>query len=427
MAGAAAALAIWPLAVSHQSAAATFTPAPVTRDYESRDRLIAFFERQVRADPRDQIQRRMLAQQYMQRFRERYDLGDVARASVQAQRSIALQPQGNTSAQMTLASAALSYHEFTRALGYERAALAGEPFNANARAQIASLQMEMGDYGAARRTLDEIRGGASENPTVDSVRARFYELTGRLSDARTAIARATRTIDSGIDNPAYDRSWYHMRAGQLAFESGDFDAADAEYRTSLEIYPQNAMALLWQARLYRAQKRWDDSLRAASRSADLYPLPQALGYKADAERALGKNAEAAQTDALIDAEAKLFDARGINDRLLANYYTQRGTHLAAALTAARADYAKRGDEVYADDTLAWALAASGRWREALPFAERAARLGTQDGDLQFHTATIELKNGRRAAAARRLAAALNENPAFDPFEAERARAQLAAL
>ena len=32
---------------------------------------------------------------------------------------------------------------------------------------------------------------------------------------------------------------------------------------------------------------WQRALAAATRSAELYPLPQALGYEADAQRALG--------------------------------------------------------------------------------------------------------------------------------------------
>lgn len=423
-AGAVAALALWPVFASHQTVGASFTPAPVLRDYESRDRYVSFFEGQIRRDPADQIQMRMLAQQYMQRFRERFDMGDVTRAEHLARRSIRLQPQGNTSAQMTLASAELSYHDFTGALTHEREAVAGEPFNMNARAQIASLLMERGQYAEAKRTLDSIPAGPSENPSVDSVRARYLELTGKLAQARELIATASRSIDSGADNPAYDRSWYHLRAGQLAFEAGDYAAAETEYASSLATYPHNAVALMWQARLYRAQKRWPEALAAATQSADLYPLPQTLGYRADAQRALGRASEAAQTDALIATEAKLFNVQGVNDRLLANYYAQRHIHLDDALRAARADYAKRGDEIYADDTMASVLEARGAWAASYRYAERAVRLGTKDSQVQYHAAIAALHVGRIGEARRRLRAALQTNAAFDAFDADDARAKL---
>ncbi|MGA8534225.1 MAG: tetratricopeptide repeat protein [Candidatus Tumulicola sp.] len=430
LAVAAAGIALAPVALDFATAAmpsAIFRPAPVNRDYLQRDRLVAFEETQVRADSSDQITLRMLAQQYMQRFRERFDFSDVSRAAKGARHSLLRQPRGNTTAQRTLTSTLLAYHKFGAALDRERDAVRGEPFNLNARAQVASVLMELGKYAQARRTLAAIVDGPREDPTVDSVRARYAELTGRLGSARALIARALQTTDSAIASPAYDRSWFHMRAAQLAFEAGDAGAAESEFATSLALYPDNAMALLYQARMFRAEKRWPETLSAATQSANLYPLPQALGYEADARRALGDAAGARRTDALIAAEERIFDAQGVNDRLLANYYAQRGIHLDVALRAADDDYRRRGNEIYADDTLAWTLARAGRWREARRFATLATRLGTQDSEVQFHAGIIALHDGAPQEARTRLSAALHENPAFDPFDADAARAALRGL
>lgn len=418
---------MWPILQTNRAPAASFTPAPLIRDYESRDKIIAFYERQVREHPDDQIQMRMLAGMYLQRFREQYDLGDVMRAQRLAERSIQLQPQGNTPGQMSLAGALLTYHEFRAALVHEQEAWDGEPSNANAMAQIASLQMELGRYGAARRSLDSIARTTAENPTVDSVRARYDELTGNLALARTLTDTATQTIDSDVSIPAYDRSWFHMRAAQLAFEAGDFTAAQADFDVSLHDFPGNALALMWEARMYRAEKEWPKALAVATKSAALYPLPQALGYEADAQRALGDTAGSQRTDELIDAEQRLFDVKGINDRLLALYYAQRHHNLRRALIAAENDYAKRGDEIYADDTMAWVLAAMGRWSQARVYAERAVRYDTQDSSVQYHAAIVALRTGHRDEAKARLQRALALNPRFDPFEADDARAQLASL
>jgi len=421
------ALAIFPLVRFHDTPAAFPTPAPVTRDYLLRDRYIAFYEDQVRREPADQIKMRMLAALYLQRFRERYDLNDVSRAQHLAIASVGLQPQGNTAAQMTLAATFLNYHDFRRALVHERAAWSGEPSNVSAQAQIASLEMELGHYGVAKRMLDGIADSHRNNPTVDSIRARLDELTGSISRARVEIARAMATVDSDVGSAAYDRSWYHMRAAQLAFEAGDNAAAQRDFDTSLAMFPDNATALMWEARMYRAEKHWPEALDAATKSADLYPLPQTLGYKADALRALGHFTAAAETDALIQAEQRLFDVQGINDRLLANYDAQRHVHLNDALRAAMSDYQKRGDEIYADDTMAWVLAAMDRWSQARTYAERAVRYGTQDSEVQYHAGVIAMETGHRIEAQRRLEAALAENPHFDPFDADDARVRLGRL
>ncbi len=249
MAGAIVALALWPALRADRAPAATFTPAPLVRDYLLRDQLVAFYERQARHAPDDQITMRMLAGLYLQRFREQYDLGDVTRAESLARRSIELQPQGNTPAQMILAGALLTYHDFRGALVHQRDAWMGEPSNKNALAQIASLQMELGEYAQAHATLERIGPMPAEDPTVDSIRARYDEVTGRLDEARVQIERAGETADSDIDNPASVRSWFHMRAAQLAFEAGDFADAQREYTTRLNDFPDNAMALMFQAQL----------------------------------------------------------------------------------------------------------------------------------------------------------------------------------
>lgn len=418
-----AAIAAWPASLlfapgAHSDAAG----APVNRDYLDRDRTIAFYEREASADSEDQIALRVLASQYLQRFRERGDLGDVERATLASRRSLALQPYGNDSADTTLASALLAYHEFPEALHYERNALAAVPTNDDTRAQIASLLMELGRYDEAGRVL--ARPPQDPSPSWKAVAARYDELHGRLSFARNEIREAEATVDEMLTVPAYTRSWFHVRAAQLAFEDGDDGAVADELAQALRVFPDNAGALLVEAQWHRSHARWHEALAAATRSADLYPLPQVLGYRADAQRALGDERGAAATDALIDAEQRLNNARGVNDRLLAAYYAQRHAHLGDALRFARADLAKRGDEIYADDTIAWVLASMGRWTEADRYSRRATRLGTSDPVLLYHAGAIAMEAGNARDGRRLLEAALRQNPNFDPFAAEDARRRL---
>ncbi|MGC1986921.1 MAG: tetratricopeptide repeat protein, partial [Candidatus Cybelea sp.] len=416
----------WPRFAAHRARAAEAAPAPIQTDYLHRNQYIAFYEAQLRGDPEDQITARVLGSQYLQRFRESGDLNDVARALAVAKRSLHLQRQGNVAALSVIASCELTFHRFTAALATERDAADAAPFDDDARAQIASILMELGRYTAAASILARPQQ-RDPNPTWMSFRARYDELTGNLSGARIAIGAATQIVDGMISVPAYTRSWYHMRAGQLAFEAGDSAAAGAAFDEALRIYPDNSMALLLQAKLYRAQRDWRRALASAQRSAELYPLPQALGYEVDAQRALGDGQGAEQTDGLIRAEQRLFNAQGINDRLLAMYYAEHHEHLNDALAAARSDLDKRGNEVYADDTMAWVLAAMGRWSRARVFAERAARYGTRDPELQYHAGIIALHTGHRNEARLRLSDALQTDPSFHPFYAGDARRALAYL
>lgn len=412
--------------VAHRAAASSGYSAPVNVDYLQRDATIAFYERQIRSDAADQITRRMLAAEYLARFRETGDLNDVSRALAMANRSLVLQPQGNAQALAVIASAELTLHRFPAALAAERAASEAEPFNDEARAQSASILMEMGRYREAQAILDHPSQLQDPDPTWMSIRARYDELTGNLTGARVIMEQATSLIDAMLSIPAYARSWYHMRDGQLAFEAGDASGAIAAFDEALRIFPNNSMALLFEAKVYRARHDWRGALAAATRSAQLYPLPQALGYQADAQRALGDLDGARRTDALILAEQRLFNAQGINDRLLAMYYAEHREHLAQALVAAKSDRVKRGDEIYADDTMAWVLAAMGRWSEARRYALRALRFGTQDPELQYHAGAIAWHTGHADEARTYLRAALASDPLFHPSYAGAARHLLTA-
>ncbi|MGB8150564.1 MAG: hypothetical protein WCE97_05150, partial [Candidatus Cybelea sp.] len=115
--------AAWPWFASHRAQASGMPPAPISTDFRQRDRLIAFYEGQARRDPSDQITRRMLGSEYLQRFRETGDLNDVSRAHAIAARSLSLQPRGNVQALGVIASSDVAFHRFSEALAAERASL----------------------------------------------------------------------------------------------------------------------------------------------------------------------------------------------------------------------------------------------------------------------------------------------------------------
>ena len=99
---------------------------------------------------------------------------------------------------------------------------------------------------------------------------------------------------------------------------------------------------------------------------------------------------------------------------------------ADALAIARRDVAAR-DDVFAEDTLAWALAQSGLWREAQIHADKAVALDTEDARLQYHAGVIDLHNGQTEQARARLKRALDINAQFHPVYADDARRLLAQL
>ncbi len=94
---------------------------------------------------------------------------------------------------------------------------------------------------------------------------------------------------------------------------------------------------------------------------------------------------------------------------------------------AQREVLKRGTELHAQDTLAWAAAMDGKWDAAKRAADLAIRYDTQDPRIQFHAGMIDLHFGLKDLARSRLQKALALNPEFDPFQADQARAALAKL
>ena len=425
-----AALAAWPAFMFARASASAISPepawtaAPVIADYLQRDALVTAFETDARRNPTDQIIAHMLAAQYLQRYRERADVGDLLRAQAQARRSLVLQPRDNVNADGDMAAALTAFHQMRQALGYAREASAVVPSSFEARATIANLDMELGQYSAAKSEL--AMRPPDDNAVWDIALARYDELTGRLSSARGLVDAVQRQMDELVDDPAESRAWTHWRQGELAFAAGDVSAAIAHYREALAIFPDYWHAYNGLAKAYWAQGDWVRARDAAAKGASLYPLPETLGYEYDAQRALGDRVGAAQTLDLILAIERIGNTQGMNDRLIAMFYADHDMRAADAIEIARRDLTRR-DDIYAEDTLAWTLASVGRWQEARVHARRATRLGTEDARLQYHAGIIALHCRDTREAAARLRFALSLNPHFNPFQASVARQTLAEV
>lgn len=418
------AIAAWPFIGAQRASASRAYVAPVLPDYRYRDQTIAFYERRVKEDPADQISAKLLAAQYMQRYRESLDVGDLQRGLHQGFRSLKLQPQNNSGAESVIASGYYALHEFRRALRFEELAHQEEPANWNPPSQMALLEMEMGRYRAALHDLQVARR-TKDDPSVWAAQARYDELTGNLAEAKVLMQRAAERTDEVADNSAEFRAWYHYRLGQMDFSSGDNAQAQAEERLAVTDFPDFELGWRELARVCWGMKDWTCTLEAAKKGAAIVPEPEVLGYLADAQQALGDGAAANQTQLLIFAVERLGNAYGINDRLLSVYYSEHGVRLADSLQIARREVLKRGNEIHAQDTLAWAAAMAGRWQEADRAMRRATRFNTQDPRVQFHAGMIALHMGRTGEARTRLQTALALNPHFDPFYADLARATLA--
>ncbi len=426
------ALAAWPLFSHNVTGSAAnaadpvmmLTPAPVKSDFQYRDSNVAFLESRYKKNAQDMIVPRMLSGEYLQRYRERGDIGDILRAKAAAQTSLAVMPRDNMAGDMALANADLALHQFRAARTHIASARAVQPDNSDFALSEASVDLELGAYDAARRLVDASRGkGAGAE---DVIVARWDELTGHVADAQQRLDHAMHFSDSLYDMPAERRAWYHFRMGELRYLGGDNAGAIAAEHDALAIFPTDIFALGALARFELAQKDYLAAEDAAQRGVALLPSPETLGILADAQAQRGATAAAGATRAEIDAEEQIGNAQHVNDRLIAVYLADHNVRPADAYAIARRELAVR-DDIYAEDTLAWCAAKAGKWDIARAASLKALRFDTEDPRMQYHAGVIAQHFGATAEATARYTRALALNSQFSATQADDARAQLAVL
>ena len=168
--------------------------ALVFPDYLQRSHIINFYEQEVHKSPESPLPLRLVAAQYLKRFREMGDVEDLLRAEQAARSSLAMQPHHNGISSMLLASALLSQHRFQEALDVvtdSQRLVNSEP---SVVSLTASIQMELGHYEAAHQllqTLPDEEGLSGHNAVV----ARYQELTGNLAGARELLEQTMQQMD----------------------------------------------------------------------------------------------------------------------------------------------------------------------------------------------------------------------------------------
>ena len=175
-------------------------------------------------------------------------------------------------------------------------------------------------------------------------------LTGDLPGATAAMEEAVR---AGSPLEAANTAWtlsrlssYYLQAGRTAEALG----AAEEAARALPDYPP---ALLARGRALVALGETAQALGPLQRAESLNPLPEYQWWLADTLRAAGKPDEAAEMEAKLSARGEAADPRTFS-----LFLATRGENPNDAVRLARAELLNRSD-VFTQDALAWALAASG--------------------------------------------------------------------
>jgi tetratricopeptide (TPR) repeat protein len=421
---AAASLGAIAVLASYAGAAGDRAPVrPSLGDAEIRELDIGFYRARAERDRHGASDRAQLARLYLQRARESGDHGDLLRAEETARASLAMRRGRNGAAYAVLTSSLMAQHRFPEALEAAGQLLAMDSGAVAARAMLGEIELELGRYADARRTLGMLATSRSD-PTVAPRLARWEELRGRPEAARALLRAARERAGAAHGTPREQLAWFQLRLGDLAMRHGRLTEAARELDAGLALRPDDHRLLGASARLALLRGDAGRARQLGERALAGTPDPATLALLHDAAAGLGDSAGAAQY-----ARAMTLAVRaqpGPLHRAWSLFLLDHGIAAASMVARSRAELDTRQD-VYGWDLYAWALYRAGRPAEAARAMSRALALGTRDAAMHYHAGMIARAAGDRRGAIEHLAQALDINPHWHHEQPRTARAVLDSL
>ena len=218
-------------------------------------------------------------------------------------------------------------------------------------------------------------------------------------------------------------AWYQVRLGDLQFSIGHLEEAAQHYQAALKILAQCAPALAGLAQVRVAQGQYEVGIDLYKQAIHINPDCYLLAALGDVYAKTGNRALAQILYDKLDRTAGL--GEGAFDRELSLFYSNHDQKVDKALKLAKQDLTVRKD-IYAYDTLAWALCKNKQYDVAAQAMAEALKLGTREASLYYHAGMIFHGLGNKQRARANLELALSINPYFSLLQAEQAKRTLAA-
>jgi tetratricopeptide (TPR) repeat protein len=398
-------------------------PAPAP-GMKTTDELIKFWQARFERDPRDFISLTFLGDALIRKARETGDVSEYQRADATLQKALKLHPNYEV-AQAYLSVVQYVKHDFLGALDLASQVYAAHPNAIQALATIGDAQLELGRYREAEATYKKLNQKSPSAPVYTRL-ARLAWLHGQPTEALNWMQQAV--IDSEeMDVSAENLAWYHFQFGELYFNTGQLEKADAQYTAALKAFDNYYLALAGRGKVRAAKGDYEEAITFYEKAVSIIPQPDLLGALGDLYTLTGDSVKAKQEYDTVEFIGKLEAINQlIYNRQLALFYTNHNHNLEKSLVMAQKELENRKD-IYAYDTYAWALYKNNHYSQAADTMKYALKLGTRDAMLYYHAGMIYRALGEDKQAEYMLSEALAINPHFDLIQAPIARYTLTDL
>ncbi|MEV6594016.1 tetratricopeptide repeat protein [Streptomyces acidicola] len=391
--------------------------------------LIGDRERRLRKHPEDGRSWAVLGTAYVERGRRTGVAADFPRAERALRYSLKVRPSRNAEAYDGLAALATARHDFPAARQWGEQAVRVAPERWTAYPLLIDAYDGVGDYRAARRTLDQLLALRSRSavtaPAVTARAAQVYWDQGRREDAAAALSDAA----AGAQGPA-ERATYLVLAGELAWQRGDLKESLRYGTAALHADPDEHAALAVRARALAALGRTEEAVRAYRSALAKARSPRYALELGELYESLGRQGEARAQYGVLRETVRADAKAGVNHDLFLGLFEADHGDPERAVRLLRGEW-ERQPSLRTADALGWALHRAGEDEEALVFATRATDRA-HGGEVRsalyaYHRGEIEYALERPGPARRHLAEALRLNPYFSLLHAPVAREALGEL
>jgi tetratricopeptide (TPR) repeat protein len=398
-------------------------PAPAP-GMKTTDEMIKFWQARFERDPRDFISLTFLGEAFIRKARETGDVSEYERAHATLQEALEMHPNYEV-AQAYLSVVQYVKHDFQGALDLASQVYAAHPNAIQALATMGDAQLELGRYAEAEATYKQLNEKAPSAPVYTRL-ARLAWLHGQPAQALNWMQQAVADSDeTGLSGE--NSAWYHFQLGELYFNSGQLEQADAQYAAALQAFDNYYLALAGRGKVRAAQGDYKEAITFYEKAVSIIPHPDLLAALGDLYTLTGDSIKAKQEYDTVEFIGKL---QAINqviyNRQLALFYANHNLNLEKSLVMAQKELENRKD-IYAYDTYAWALYKNNQYSEAAEMMKYAMKLGTRDAMLYYHAGMIYRALGEDKQAEQMLSQALAINPHFDLIQASIARHTLTGI
>ena len=337
-----------------------------------------------------------LAMAYARRARETSDVQYYTRADETVNQALKISP-GDFEALKVRTWLLLGRHEFAQAAQAAAELNTRMPDDITVYGYLADANAELGNYSEAVKATQWMLDLRTGNVAGLTRAAYQRELHGDLSGSIELMQMA---YDATAFQESEDRAWLLTQIAHLYFLGGNLKQAEHYAQGALELFPGYHYALGSLAQVRMSQNRFDEAVALLRQRYDAAPHAENLFALAEALDRAGRKTDASAAFAEFEKKALAESAIADNaNHELMSYYTDIAHQPEKALVIARQELARRHD-VYTLDCYAWALAASGDYRQADIEIRKALAVGVKDPRILRHAEVIAANLTEPAQSAR---------------------------